>query len=40
MERMRWLKSSREADWDWETGDVSRWDSSRVIKDDHVEQVL
>jgi hypothetical protein len=37
---MRWLRSSREVDWDWEMDDVSRWGSSRVIKDDHVEPVL
>ena len=37
---MKWLKSSREVDWDWEMGDVSRWDNSRGIKDDHVEPVL
>jgi len=37
---MRSMKSSREVDWDWEMDDVSMWDNSRGIKDDHVEQVL
>ena len=37
---MRWLKSSREVDSDWEMDDVLGWDSSREIKDDHVEPVL